>query len=342
MVYDGDGNRVQKWQGSVATNSLIDALNPTGYPQVLTENYYFRTSSSEISHQYVYGLERLGEMRNYAQGTQYIFYVYDGHGSVRALTDLSGTVTDTYDYDAFGNLIHSTGTTYNNFLFAGEQFDPDLGLYYNRARYLNTTTGRFWSMDSFEGNDENSLSLHKYLYTEADPVNNTDPCGRCIPSTGNYGNIVQQYIFEDFSEKTGGSFNISIADILHKTVPSGLLMPDLVDPNTLSEIDVGQIYEIKSVYSTAAAVAKVALYVSILNVYGRGSGLKWIPGVTYMPPPIVPIDAATVAIVSQPFPGVITYCVINQVELISLSLASATAALYLDLSTAVLTTAYAY
>jgi hypothetical protein len=46
-------------------------------------------------------------------------------------------VTDTYDYDAFGNLIHSTGTTPNNYLFAGEQFDPDLNLYYNRARYLN-------------------------------------------------------------------------------------------------------------------------------------------------------------------------------------------------------------
>ena len=48
----------------------------------------------------------------------------------------TGTVTDTYDYDAFGNLINPTGTTPNNYLFAGEQFDPDLGLYYNRARYL--------------------------------------------------------------------------------------------------------------------------------------------------------------------------------------------------------------
>jgi hypothetical protein len=34
----------------------------------------------------------------------------------------------TYDYDAYGNLIHATGTTSNNYLFAGEQFDPDLGI----------------------------------------------------------------------------------------------------------------------------------------------------------------------------------------------------------------------
>jgi len=32
-------------------------------------------------------------------------------------------------------LIHSTVTTPNNYLFAREQFDPDLGLYYNRASY---------------------------------------------------------------------------------------------------------------------------------------------------------------------------------------------------------------
>jgi RHS repeat-associated protein len=86
--------------------------------------------------------------------------------------------TDTYDYDAFGNLIHSTGTTYNNYLFAGEQFDPDLNLYYNRARYLNVTTGRFWSMDTFEGDPQSPLSLHKYLYVIDDPVNRIDPNGK--------------------------------------------------------------------------------------------------------------------------------------------------------------------
>jgi YD repeat-containing protein len=64
----------------------------------------------------------------------------DGHGSTRGLTDPTGNVTDTYDYDAFGNLIHSTGTTPNEFLFASEQYDTDLHLYYNRARYLNASS----------------------------------------------------------------------------------------------------------------------------------------------------------------------------------------------------------
>ena len=55
-------------------------------------------------------------------------------------------ITDTYDYDAFGNKINSTGTTPKNFLYRGEQYDP-LGLYYLRARYYNPLTGRFMSRD---------------------------------------------------------------------------------------------------------------------------------------------------------------------------------------------------
>jgi RHS repeat-associated protein len=87
-------------------------------------------------------------------------------------------VTDTYDYDAFGNLISSTGSTPNNYLFAGEQFDPALGIYYNRARYYDQRQGRFWSMDTWEGAPKEPSSLHKYLYAGADPVNAVDPSGR--------------------------------------------------------------------------------------------------------------------------------------------------------------------
>jgi RHS repeat-associated protein len=96
---------------------------------------------------------------------------------VRFLTDSTGAVSDTYDYDAFGNLINSVGTTPNNYLFAGEQFDPDINLYYNCARYLDVRRGRFWGMDTDEGDDHEPLSLHKYLYASANPVNNIDPSG---------------------------------------------------------------------------------------------------------------------------------------------------------------------
>ena len=59
----------------------------------------------------------------------------------------------------------------------GEQWDEDLGLYYNRARYLNVDSGRFWIMDSYEGRHADPSSLHKYLYANANPVKFRDPSG---------------------------------------------------------------------------------------------------------------------------------------------------------------------
>ena len=47
-----------------------------------------------------------------------------------------------------------------------------------QARYLNTGTGRFQTMDPFGGNNEDPLSLHKYLYAHDDPVNGADPSDR--------------------------------------------------------------------------------------------------------------------------------------------------------------------
>ena len=104
------------------------------------------------------------------------YYVYDGHGSVRALADDSGNVTDKYVYDAFGNLISSYGSTKNDFLFAGEQFDPVTGLYYLRARYMNPSVSRFITMDSYEGSIDDPVSLHKYLYANANPDTTRGAC----------------------------------------------------------------------------------------------------------------------------------------------------------------------
>jgi RHS repeat-associated protein len=177
IVYDGDGNRVSKTTASGTTKFLVDDRNPTGYAQVMDD-----VQSGTVSRTYSWGLELIDQSRPQPSPNPALvtYYVFDGHGSVRALTNRSGAVTDTYDYDAFGNLLHSTGTTPNNYLFAGEQYDPDLNLYYNRARYLTTNTGRFLTADSDEGDPESPTSLHKYTYGWNDPVNHVDRTGHGI------------------------------------------------------------------------------------------------------------------------------------------------------------------
>jgi RHS repeat-associated protein len=177
MLYDGDGNRVAK---SVTANGvttitryLVDDLNPTGLPQVMDE----LNGSGVVTRTYAYGLQRIDEDQIVNNAWTPSFYNYDGTDSVRQLTNVSGTVTDTYEYDAFGNEISSTGTTPNNYLYRGEQWDPDLGLYYLRARYYDPMTDRFLSRDPGVGDVTTPATLHKYLYADGDPVNGADPTG---------------------------------------------------------------------------------------------------------------------------------------------------------------------
>jgi RHS repeat-associated protein len=66
---------------------------------------------------------------------------------VLALVDSSGSVLNTYEYDVFGAVRSSTGSTANPFTFTGEQTDSNTGLEYLRARYYDSATGRFLSLD---------------------------------------------------------------------------------------------------------------------------------------------------------------------------------------------------
>jgi hypothetical protein len=50
----------------------------------------------------------------------------------------------------------------------------------SQARWMSPDAGRFQTMDSYEGTQEEPLTLHKYLYAHADPVNGTDPSGHFI------------------------------------------------------------------------------------------------------------------------------------------------------------------
>jgi RHS repeat-associated protein len=106
------------------------------------------------------------------------FYGYDGHENVRFLSNTAGTVTDSYQYDAFGMPIASSGTTSNSFQYSAERFDSSVGLYDLRARYYDQATGRFWARDPEEGMSCTPLTFNSYIYAIDDPIDRADPTGR--------------------------------------------------------------------------------------------------------------------------------------------------------------------
>ncbi len=173
VVYDGDGNRVAKTAGGVTTQYLVDDLNPTGYLQVIDE-----VSGGTVQVRYTYGNVVVSQARNQIGGIVPSFYGYDAHGNIGFLTDATGTETDTYTYDAWGIPIGRTGTTLNTRLFLGEEFDPDLGFINLRARQYGASVGRFSTLDPWGGDVQSPNSLNKYLYSNADPINLSDPSGR--------------------------------------------------------------------------------------------------------------------------------------------------------------------
>lgn len=166
-TYDADGIRVSQIVAGDETRFLVDRVHPN--TQVLLE---YKPNGLVVA-TYEHSSMLISQTR---AGTK-SYYLVDGLGSTRVLTDASGVVTDRYVYDAFGRTIVRSGSTVNSYLFAGQQRDSALGMDYLRARFLNTETGRFASADPFSGLLGDPRTLHKYNYAAQNPVNLIDPSG---------------------------------------------------------------------------------------------------------------------------------------------------------------------
>jgi RHS repeat-associated protein len=171
--YDADGNRVQATANGVTTNYVLDT--EAGLPVVIEEA---DANNNELA-RYDYGDDLVRMDRAVTGGgalTAY-YYLFDGSGSTRQLTNAAGAVTDSWTYDAYGDTTRLSGTTVNPFLYDGQEQDNNTGLYYLRARYYNARDGRFLSQDPLDGDDNDPISLHRYLYAGDSPLDMVDPGG---------------------------------------------------------------------------------------------------------------------------------------------------------------------
>ena len=141
----------------------------------LVENSKSFRHSIIIITKYVYGIGLIGEETSGSFKT----YHFDYRGSTTAITDINGNVTDTFEYDTYGNLISRTGTSAVIFLYNGRDgvVTDENGLIYMRARYYSPKLKRFINADIIAGEISNAVTLNRYAYANGNPVSNIDPFG---------------------------------------------------------------------------------------------------------------------------------------------------------------------
>jgi len=163
-VYDPDGKRLSTTVGAnPPTTFTYDVNQPL--PVVLQEPNTTPPNSGVTKYVWGMGLAYAVDLYNNVQ-----VYHTAGLGTVRAITDGTGNLVQTYQTDAFGVPTASRGTVSQPFQYTGEQRDPT-GLIYLRARFYDPAIGRFMSRDPFAGVMGVPLSLNRYSYVLNNPVN---------------------------------------------------------------------------------------------------------------------------------------------------------------------------
>ena|SRR5579859_588575 len=116
------------------------------------------------------------------RGSATNFYQADGLGSITSLTSGSGSIAQSYTFDSFGNVTGSSGSLTNPFQYTAREFDPETSLYYYRARYYDSSAGRFLSEDpiGFRGGS------NFYAYVNANATNLSDPTGLKFDVVGDW------------------------------------------------------------------------------------------------------------------------------------------------------------
>ena len=171
--YDADGQRIYKnvTEGSTTTKinyyyrngNLIDALWGSNRIHI-----FYDASGSPVSITY--------------NGAQY-YYVKNVQGDIVGLTNTSGSLIVSYEYDAWGKLLSTTGTQAstigqaNPLRYRGYVYDTETGLYYLGSRYYDPGVGRFINADSIVNLGQGFDGSNMFAYCLNSPVTYGDPSG---------------------------------------------------------------------------------------------------------------------------------------------------------------------
>jgi RHS repeat-associated protein len=138
-------------------------------------------SSNALQRRYVHGPGTDEPLVWYegAGTTDRRFLHADERGSIVAVSNGSGAVTNVNTYDEYGK---PASTNVGRFQYTGQRWIGEIGLYDYKARMYDQRLGRFLQTDPirFAG------GMNMYGYVGGDPVNSSDPSGLCKDANGKY------------------------------------------------------------------------------------------------------------------------------------------------------------
>jgi RHS repeat-associated protein len=169
--YDALGRRILKVTGTDSTFYFYAQL------RVVEER---TTSTGPVSASYVYGTG-LDEVLVMERAGQRYYYHTNALGSVTQVTNDAGAIVEQYEYDSYGRVSMFNGTYApisvsalgNTYLFTGQRYDAESGLYFYKSRYYSAVLGRFLQRDPLGFVD----GVNLYAYVSNNPSNYTDPQG---------------------------------------------------------------------------------------------------------------------------------------------------------------------
>ena len=176
LTYNGMGDLITRTEGGTTTHYYYNYA--IGLKPIVAEK---DEGTGEFLRYYVWTPDgNLLYMIDAANDNRVYFYHFDRTSSTLALTDASGTVTDSWAYTPYGVLLAHKGTNDQPFTFVGKygvKQEGNLGLYHMRARYYDAITGSFITRDPLRPIITNPKELNPYQYVGRDPVNFVDPKG---------------------------------------------------------------------------------------------------------------------------------------------------------------------
>ena len=110
------------------------------------------------------------------------YYVLNLQGDVVKLVTESGAVAASYEYDAWGKILSSSGSKaeINPLRYRGYYYDTETGFYYLQSRYYDPVTHRFINADAPEYSEIAADSLddtNLFAYCSNNPVMRVDETG---------------------------------------------------------------------------------------------------------------------------------------------------------------------